>query len=276
MSERGEEMGRFSRIGFIGGGQMAEALIKGLTAAGLFGGDRIVCSEPFEERRNYLAETYGVEVTPSNLKVLEGAEAFVLAVKPQVIRDVLAEIATAVTPEHLVISIAAGIRLEVLEGTLPEHARVVRVMPNTPALVQAGAAGVCGGSNAGDGDVEFVLSLFNAVGVAHRVPESLMDAVTGLSGSGPAYLFRFAQALIDAGVLVGLPRPVAHDLVVQTLYGAAKMMKETGRSPYDLTAMVTSPGGTTIAGLHAMEEAGFTAAAMGGVLAATERSKELG
>ncbi len=255
---------------------MAEALVKGLLAAGLFGKGDVVCSEPFEERRAYLASEYGIECTASNTEVLARAQAVVLAVKPQVVPRVLEEISGSVSPSHLLVSIAAGVRLSRLEEALPSHARIVRVMPNTPALVQAGAAGVCGGGNATRDDVEFVLGLFNAVGVAREVDESLMDAVTGLSGSGPAYVFQFAQAMIDGGVLVGLPRPVAHDLAIQTLLGAAKMMKETGRSPSDLTAMVTSPGGTTIAGLFAMEKGGFAAAVMDGVRAATERSRELG
>lgn len=263
-------------IGFIGGGQMAEALIKGILAKGLVEGGGIHVSEPSPARQDVLKETYGVNVSDSGQDVCAATDAIIIAVKPQVMRVVLDSISPFITERHLVISIAAGITLPFLEGGLPEKTRVVRVMPNTPALVLEGAAGVCGGGSASKDDVALVLSIFNAVGIAVEVNEGLMDAVTGLSGSGPAYCFAFVQGLIDAGVREGIPRPDAEKLAIQTMAGSAALLRETGKSPSDLTSMVTSPGGTTIEGLYRLEKGGFKASIMDAVHHATRRSRELG
>ncbi len=263
-------------LGFIGGGQMAEALIKGILAKGLVDPESVIVAEPWEERRDYIAGECGVRTVTENSEVMKSAATVILAVKPQVMGIVLSDIARSVEARHLVISIAAGITLNVLEGGLPTGTRVIRVMPNTPALVQEGAAGLCSGTHATAEDMELALSLFGAVGVAVEVSEHLMDAVTGLSGSGPAYCFAFMDGLIDAGVHQGLPRDVARRLAVQTVLGSARLCLETGKSPAELTSMVTSPGGTTIEGLYRLEKNAFRGAVMEAVGAATHRSKELG
>ena len=264
-------------LGFIGGGQMAEALIKGILSKDLLNPDQIWASDPSGIRRNYLKETYNIETTAKNREVIQASEAIVLAVKPQVMAVVLEDIGPYIKEEsHLVISIAAGITLGFLEAGLPEGTRIVRVMPNTPALVQAGAAALCGGENILKGDLDIVQQILEAVGKAVTVSEDLMDAVTGLSGSGPAYVFTFMEGLIDAGVREGLPRTIARELVYQTILGAALMCQNTGKQPAELTSMVTSPGGTTIAGLYALERGAFRGVLMDAVRAATERSRELG
>ena len=266
----------FGRLCFIGGGQMAEAMIKAVTSRGLMPPESIACSEPLEARRNYLKERYGIAVFHDNKEAVKGAEAIVLAVKPQVMDEVLAELKPAATPAQLVISIAAGVRLSRLESGLEKGARVIRVMPNTPVLVQEGAAGICRGTNATDDDMQRALELFRAVGKAVEVPETLMDAVTGLSGSGPAYCFTFIEALIQAGIREGLSRPVASELAIQTVLGSARMCQETGRHPEELVSMVTSPGGTTIHGMYHLYRGGLFGIVMDAVKAASERSRKLG
>lgn len=266
----------FKTLGFVGGGQMAEALIKGLLSKEFLKPGQITASDLSEVRRNYLGKTFGISTTSENKEAVKVSEIIILAVKPQVMSTVLEEIGPVVSSNHLVVSIAAGITVHFLEKRLPEDTKVVRVMPNTPALVQAGAAALCKGTAAGPGDLDMVREILDAVGKAVVVPESLMDAVTGLSGSGPAYIFTFIEGLIDAGVREGLPRSVARDLVVQTVLGAALMCQNTERHPAELTAMVTSPGGTTVAGLHVLERGALRGIIMDAVRAATERSRELG
>ncbi len=255
---------------------MAEALMKGLLNKGVFKPEQIFCSEPLESRREYLESNYKIKTFSDNKKAVAGADIILLAVKPQVMDSVLTELKEAVSQNHLVISIAAGVTLGKLEGLLGGSAKVIRVMPNTPALVLEGAAALSKGKNADKADMECALTIFKAVGKAVEVPESLMDAVTGLSGSGPAYCFSFIEALIQAGIKEGLPRPTATELAIQTVIGSAKMCMETGRHPMELTAMVTSPGGTTIQGLYQLERSGFSGIVMDAVTAATKRSKELG
>jgi len=255
---------------------MAEALIKGLLKKGVFEPGQILCSEPVEQRRNYLEETYRIATFSDNKDAVANADIVLLAVKPQVMDVVLGELASAITDNHLVISIAAGVTLKRLQGLLGPSARVIRVMPNTPALVLEGAAALAPGQRAKEQDMQTALRIFEAVGKAVQVPESLMDAVTGLSGSGPAYCFLFIEALIQAGIREGLPRPTAQELAIQTVIGSAKMCMETGRHPMELTAMVTSPGGTTIQGLYHLEKNGLSGIVMDAVRAATQRSKELG
>ncbi len=264
------------KIGFIGGGQMAEALIKGLLDKGMATEDTLSASDPSQARREHLSKQYGIRVWERNQPVLEFSNVLILAVKPQVMKIVLDDIAASVTESHILISIAAGISTAYLEKGLPGHARVIRVMPNTPALVQKGAAALCKGTKASKQDLEVALAIFDSVGEAVVVPESMMDAVTGLSGSGPAYVFQFIQAMVDGGVLEGLPRDIAQRLAVQTVLGAAEMCKRSGKNPAELTAMVTSPGGTTIQGIYEMERDGFRGSVMAAVSAATARSKELG
>jgi len=263
-------------LGFVGGGQMAEALIKGLLSKKLLKPGRITASDLSEDRRNHLKESFGINITSENKEAVTGSEIVILAVKPQVMSTVLEDIGPVVSSNHIVVSIAAGITIHSLEKRLPKGTRVVRVMPNTPALVQTGAAALCKGTATSQGDLDTVRQILEAVGKAVIVPEALMDAVTGLSGSGPAYVFTFIEGLIDAGVREGLPRTVAQELVVQTVLGAAIMCQNSGKHPAELTTMVTSPGGTTVAGLHVLERAALRGILLDAVRAATERSKELG
>ncbi len=263
------------KIAFLGGGNMAEALIKGLIAAETAIPGHILVTDVSVDRLAHLQKTYGV-MRKGNVEAAREADIIILSVKPQVIERVLAEIAPAVDDTKLVISIAAGIVLARIEKALQESSHVVRVMPNTPALVLAGAAALAGGKNATSDDLALTQSIFNSVGRAVIVEEKLMDAVTGLSGSGPAYVFMIIDALSDAGVKAGLPRPLALELAAQTVYGAAKMVLETKEPPGKLRDMVTSPGGTTIEGLHALEKGKLHATLMNAVEAATARSRELG
>jgi pyrroline-5-carboxylate reductase len=218
----------------------------------------------------------GIPTTHSNVEVVRQCDILVLAVKPQAVAGLLDEIGKEVTPRHLVISIAAGVTVKQIAEKLRPGTRIIRVMPNTPALVAAGAAGIAAGPSATHDDVALAERLFNAVGTAVVVPEHQLDAVTGLSGSGPAFVFVLIEALADGGVRMGLPRDVAQTLAAQTVAGAGFMVLETGQHPAALKDAVASPGGTTIAGLHALERAGFRAAAMDAVEAATRRAGELG
>ncbi len=264
------------RFGFIGGGNMAEALLKGLISGLDVKAACILATDVVPARRQYLETTYGIRTTVANGVAVEQSEVIILAVKPQIIPLILDEIAPSITPEKLVISIAAGITLQTLQQALAPGRRVVRVMPNTPALVLAGAAGISPGSAATPQDIALVERIFNAVGRAVVVSDDMMDAVTGLSGSGPAYVFALIEALSDGGVLVGLTRQMATTLAAQTVLGAAKMVLETGKHPGELKDMVTSPAGTTIAGMHALESSGLRGVMMEVVRRATDRSAALG
>ncbi|MFO0797574.1 MAG: pyrroline-5-carboxylate reductase [Gemmataceae bacterium] len=260
-------------VGFLGAGQMATALAGGWAAAGLLDLPSCRAADPSPEARAAFSKATGIEAVALNSHVT-ACDVLVLAVKPQYVAGVLAEIRPALQPRHLVISIAAGVTLAQLSTGLGEAVRVVRVMPNTPCLVGASASGY---ATRDDGpDAEVVGKLFGAVGVAVRVSEAQLDAVTGLSGSGPAYVYVMIEALADGGVKAGLPRDVAQKLAAQTVLGAAKMVLDTGRHPGALKDAVASPGGTTIAGLHALERAGVRAALMDAVEAATRRATELG
>ncbi|GIX48715.1 MAG: pyrroline-5-carboxylate reductase [Candidatus Tectimicrobiota bacterium] len=265
-----------SRFAFIGGGNMAEALIKGLMQGLAVPPARITATDILPERRHYLEKTYGIHTTADNCQAVREHDVIILAVKPQHLPEVLATIAPVVTRQHLVISIAAGVPLRTLQAALGEEVRLVRVMPNTPALVLAGAAGIAPGKAATAEDVALVERVFSAVGRAVVVGDELMDAVTGLSGSGPAFVFAVIEALADGGVLVGLPRQMAVVLAAQTVLGAAKLVLETGKHPGELKDMVASPAGTTIAGLHALERGGLRGLLMDAVRLATERSAALG
>ncbi|HZS41014.1 MAG TPA: pyrroline-5-carboxylate reductase [Polyangia bacterium] len=263
-------------IGFLGMGNMAEALIKGLTAAGLVEAKHIWGSSPRAERVAELAKRYGIHGTTHNQDVVHHAEIVVLSVKPQILPHVLDEIAPHLKPAALVISIAAGTPIAAIAKRLPERTRVVRTMPNTPALVGAGATAIAGGDHATDEDLEIARHIFDAVGMSITVDEEQLDAVTGLSGSGPAYVFLIIEALSDAGVKMGLSRYNAQALAAQTVLGSAKLLLETNEHPGRLKDMVTSPGGTAIAGLHTLEAGGLRTTLINAVEAATRRSRELG
>ncbi|MCX6910260.1 MAG: pyrroline-5-carboxylate reductase [Verrucomicrobia bacterium] len=263
-------------IAVIGGGKMGAALVKGIIRAGVTTAKRIWVAEPADAARAALAKETGVNVTADNAAAARNARVVILAVKPDVVPAALAQIKPVFAKDHLLLSIAAGVTLLKLEAALPAGARVIRVMPNTPSLVGAGAAGFALGSAATTADAALAQKILGAVGVAFQLPEKLLDAVTGLSGSGPAYIYMVIESLSDGGVAMGLPRDVATRLAAQTVLGAAKMVLETGLHPGVLKDQVTSPGGTTIEGIHALETGSLRATFMRAVKAATEKSKLLG
>ena len=263
-------------IGFLGAGKMATALARGFVKAGLALPNQIIASDSFEPARAAFAREVGARTTSENPAVLASAEVLILAVKPDQVDNVLREIGTQLSANHFIISIAAGVTLARMESLLSANARVVRVMPNTPALVGASASAFALGKAATAEDARVASQLFSAVGVAYQVKESLLDAVTGLSGSGPAYGYLMIEALSDGGVAAGLPRDVATSLAAQTLLGAAKMVLETGLHPGALKDMVTSPGGTTIEGLHELEKGNLRGTLMSAVRAAADKARRLG
>lgn len=268
------------RIGFLGAGAMGEALAGGLLAAGVPPA-RVRAAEPVAARREQVSRSLGIEVGDDNAALVRASDVVVLAVKPAVVspvlRALLEEIGGDAAAQPLWVSIAAGLSLTRLANDLPAGARIVRAMPNTPALVRAGATAFAANADATAADRATALALFESVGFAWQAPdEGLLDAVTGVSGSGPAYVFVFLEALADAGVRAGLPRDVAHRLACQTTFGAAKLALESGLHPGQLKDRVTSPGGTTIAGLARLEAGGLRAALHDAVEAATRRSRELG
>jgi len=263
--------------GFVGAGAMAEAIIRGIVASKAEG-VTIAAADPFPARHAVIAEAApGAFTSTDNAEVLARSDLVVLAVKPQVMGSAMGTLSSSVdVARHLVVTIAAGISTAALEALLPAGARVVRVMPNTPCLCGETAAALCRGAKATDADVAAVRAMMTASGgQIFEVPEYQMDAVTGLSGSGPAYVYLMIEALADGGVRAGLPRPVALGLAAQTVYGSAKMVQHTGLHPGLLKDQVCSPGGTTIAGVHALEAGGFRAAIMDAVVAASTRSAEL-
>ena len=255
---------------------MAMALAKGIVTAGLARPEDLIGSDVIEAARAAFGKEVGCKITASNVEVAEFANVLVVAVKPDQVEGLLRELAGRITEEHLVVSIAAGVTLAKLGGAVQEGMRVVRVMPNTPALVGASASAFALGGSASSEDAAIVQRIFSAVGVAFQVKESLLDAVTGLSGSGPAYGYAIIEALSDGGVAAGLPRDVATKLAAQTMLGAAKMVLETGQHPGALKDMVTSPGGTTIEGLHELEKGRLRGTLMNAVRAAADKSKKLG
>jgi pyrroline-5-carboxylate reductase len=264
------------KIGFLGAGKMATALAKGFVHAEIVFPREIIASDVANIARNIFAKETGAKTTANNSDVAKFANVLILATKPDQFSAALAEISGAFTKNHFLISIAAGVTLAKLENALPDYARVIRVMPNTPALVGEAASAFALGKNATTADAEIAKKLLSAVGVALQVKENLLDAVTGLSGSGPAYVYQFIEAMSDGGVAAGLPRDIATRLAAQTVLGAAKMVLETGQHPGALKDQVTSPGGTTIEGLHQLEKGKLRATVMSAVRAATEKSKKLG
>ena len=263
-------------IGFIGAGNMAEAMIRGLVKGGHIAARNITASAPRNERLAELVEAYGIAVTRDNREVAQAASIVVLSVKPQILDKVMREVCDQLRPGALVISIAAGVDTETIEEAVGDAVRVVRAMPNTPALVGAGATAIAPGKHASDDDLAVARAVFDAVGITVQLDESHLDAVTGLSGSGPAYIFLILEALADAGVKVGLSRRNAQRLAAQTVMGSAKLLLETDEHPGKLKDMVTSPGGTAIAGLHTLEEGGLRTTLINAVETATKRARELG
>ncbi len=261
-------------IGFVGAGNMAEALIRGLLRGGE--GERVAASTPRAERIDELRARYGIEGTTDNVALAARSDIVVLCVKPQIMRKVLEELAPNLRPDTLVISVAAGVPIAAIEALLPPGVRVIRAMPNMPALVDAGATAISRGGHASEADLALAKRIFDSVGITVVLDEQLLDAVTGLSGSGPAYIFLVLEALADAGVKVGLSRRTAQTLAAQTVLGSAKLLLETGEHPGQLKDRVTSPGGTAIAGLHTLEAGGLRTTLIDAVEAATRRSHELG
>lgn len=269
------------KLGLIGGGVMGEAILSRLISAQQYAGDQVLVSEPQAERRDFLAQTYGVQVTTDNLQAAQATEAVIIAIKPQVFPNLVQELRTGLLqytppkPYPVLLSILAGVSLSKLTAAFPHHP-VVRVMPNTPATVGAGMTALTPNHNVLPQHLELAKNIFQAVGAVVELPESLMDAVTGLSGSGPAYVALMVEALSDGGVAAGLPRAIASQLALQTVLGTATLLQETKIHPAELKDRVTSPGGTTIAGVTELERGGFRASIINAVLAASKRSQELG
>ncbi len=264
------------RIGFIGAGQMATALAAGFVKAGLITADRLLAADVDEPSRQRFFQATGAKTTADNAAAVRDAQIVILAVKPQQMAAVAAGLPGKIPADRLLISIAAGIRLATLAEWFGQELRIVRVMPNTPCLVGQGACGYSLGAHATADDGATTQRLLTALGAAWQVDEKLLDAVTGLSGSGPAFVYVLIEAMADAGVQAGLPRSVAAEMAARTVRGAAEMVLASGEHPAVLKDRVASPAGTTIAGLHALEAAGGRAALMAAVEAATLRSKELG
>ena len=263
-------------IGIIGGGNMGEALMAGIIQSGLLSSKDILFFEPRDERRQYLREKFLVTTAENNTDLVSRAFTLILAVKPQSIQEVLGEIAPHLKSQHLLISICAGVPLAYIQSFFRHPIRMVRAMPNTPALILKGATALAPSPEAREEDVSTASSIFQAVGITVIVKESQMDAVTGLSGSGPAYVYSVIEALAAGGVKEGLPQDVSLQLTTQTVLGAAHLIQATSKHPATLRDQVCTPGGTTMSGLYAMEEGGFRLALMNAVIAATKRSKELG
>jgi pyrroline-5-carboxylate reductase len=264
-------------VGIIGTGNMGEVLIRGLLQSGNVNEKDIIASDANQERLNYISKAYGIRITHSNVELVENASIVIIAVKPQNIDDLLDELSTSSHEEHMFISIAAGVTTERLAGKMHHQSGIIRVMPNAPASVLAGIAALCPGRNVTPADLQRAVSIFECVGRTVVIKnESLMDVVTGLSGSGPAFVFLVIESLSDAGVQLGISRKEASLLAAQTVYGAAKMLLETGRHPSELKDIVATPGGTTFAGLKMLEKGNFRSTIMDAVEAATARSRELG
>ena len=263
------------KIGFIGAGNMAEAIMNGVIESGLYAADEIIASEVYAPRRKYIADALGVDVHEDNSLVAKNTKFIVLSVKPQQVDEVLTSLKGSLTKDHLIMSIAAGITLSKLESYVPV-CKFVRVMPNQPCMVLASASAFSRGTKATSEDCATVESVLKAVGISFEVKEYLLDAVTGLSGSGPAYAYMMIEALSDGGVLMGLPRDISTKLAAQTLLGAAKTILETGEHPGKMKDIVCSPGGTSIQAVRVLEDLGLRSALINAVEASAMRSKELG
>lgn len=264
------------RIAVLGAGNMGTAMIRGMLTAHWCRPQNLTATHPRKERGEALAKDLGIRTTQDNREAAEWCDVLLLAVKPQILHRVLEEVAPAVTKEKLVVSIAAGVTTRTIGAALPGGTPVVRAMPNLGVTTQLGATALCRGEHAREEDFRTAEAIFRSVGIVVETDEALMDAVTGLSGTGPMYVFQFIEGLSDAGVKVGLSRHVANELVVQTVLGAAKLVQTTGQHPGLLKDQVTSPGGTAIAALHRLESGGLKALLMDAVETATKRSAELG
>ena len=264
---------RSERIAFLGGGNMAEAILGGVLAGGVAAPSNILVADVAPERREHLAERYGIATTADNREALHGAQVVVLAVKPQQVAEALAALKRDFSEQHLLVSICAGLPTAALEARVP--ARVARVMPNLPALVLQAVSAVCGGARTTAADLDLVEELFAAVGVVVRLPEAKMNEVTALSGSGPGYVFAFLEALEATGIAMGIDPATARKMAIGTVRGAAELAAKTGEDPAELRRRVSSKGGTTLAGLAAMEAGGFSAAVAAGMKAARDRAAEL-
>lgn len=269
-------MTTYPKIAFLGAGNMAEALVAGILKSKLADPDSLLATDISQARLTVLKDRYDLHFCQKNSDAVSWADVIILCVKPQVINEVLTDIQSDLTEKHIVISVAAGVPLANIQAKIGQRISLVRAMPNTPAVIQEGVTALSGCSGLSSECLEMAKKIFESVGRVVVVDESLMDAVTGLSGSGPAYIYLAIEALIDGGVRVGLPRNVAHTLAVQTVLGAAKMVSETGEHPAVLKDRVTSPAGTTIAGLQRLEEGGLRATLIEAVEAAAHRSRELG
>jgi pyrroline-5-carboxylate reductase len=263
------------RIAIIGAGRIGEALLSGLLSSGWRSPEDIAVSDRREARITELVERYGVRATSSNPEAIQDAALVVIAVKPQDIEALLGEIGGVIAPEQTVLSVAAAIPTRAIEARLADGVPVCRAMPNAPATVHEGIAGLCGGAHAAEDDLALAEETLSHLGAVVRVPEDAMDAITAVSGSGPAYFALLAEAMIEAGILLGLSREISTQLVVQTMFGTAKQLRDEKMHPVELREAVTSPGGTTIAAIRVLEGAGVRAAFLNAIQAAMDRSREL-
>lgn len=263
------------KIGFIGLGNMARAIIGGMMEKGIVSAQDICGSAKTQKTLEAVQKEYGIDTLASNVAVASQCQTLVLAVKPQFLEGVIREIRDAVQPDTLIISIAAGKTLSWLEEAFGRKVKIVRCMPNTPALVGEGCTGICANAAVSEEETAYSLRLMESFGKASLVEERLMDAVGAVSGSSPAYVFLFIEAMADAGVAAGMPRAQAYEFAAQAVYGSAKLMLETGKHPGELKDMVCSPGGTTIEGVRVLEEAGFRGAVMDALLATVEKSRNM-
>lgn len=264
-----------SKIGFIGAGNMGKAIIKGIVAAGIASPKEIYVYDVYKPALEAIQMELGVNTTTSEREVAQQAKIILLAVKPNMVPKVLSTIKDDIIESKIIVSIAAGVTLERLTANLPEQTKIVRVMPNTPALVGCGMSALCFNPFVAEEEKQEVLAIFNSFGEAEVVGEYLIDAVTGISGSGPAYVYMFIEALADGAVVAGMPRSSAYKFAAQTVLGSAKMVLETGKHPGELKDMVSSPGGTTITAVRSLENDGFRAAVINAVVAAAEKNKSL-
>ena len=266
---------KIGTVGFVGGGNMAEAILKGVLQSGFASGN-VMVFEPNQDRAAYLAETYQIRIAENNRQLVEQAELVVLAVKPQILQAVLPDVAAGWTAGKILVSILAGATTSVLEKGFSSSVPVIRAMPNTPAMIGEAATAICPGKFAAGTELEIARQLFATIGDVVEVNEEQMDAVTGLSGSGPAYIYSVVEALAAGGVANGLPEDIALKLAAQTVVGAAKMVQQTAEAPAVLRERVCSPGGTTVAAVQVLEERDLSSILIDAVAAATRRSKELG
>jgi pyrroline-5-carboxylate reductase len=269
-------MREIGRLAIIGAGAMGSAFAEGVISAKTVAPSDVIMADVDRARLNDLVSRLGVNTTSDNAAAVESADVILLAVKPALVKDVLSGVSDLLSKDKLIVSIAAGVRIESIEAAVPAGTPVIRAMPNTACRIGLGAIGFSRGTTVLDKHVEVAAIIFNSTGIAVEVPEKLLNAVTGLSGSGPAYVYLIIEALSDAGVRVGLPRDVSLRLAAQTVLGAAKMVTDSGDHPARLKDQVTSPGGTTIAGIDVLEREGVRSALIEAVKAATRRSEELG